>query len=713
MSAQTTSRNMQNHLSENKASHLSNLYPEELLEPNKGINIREFWSVLTRNKKLLAGITITALLLSLLISLLLPPVYRASTSIQIKRQSTTASDIILDSTNFTRQPDYRQTQIQLIQSKTLALAVMDQLDIKDKFVSKPNNGFLSSLRSQPPAPEINFLKGLTVQAINTSQLIIIHYESSDPELSKKIVDSIAETFIRSNLDRQYENTEHSQKYLQSQLDKAKSKLLISGEAVNKFARENKIISLDDNQTTSTHMLKKLADELVIAERQRIKLQNEAIQLDIAAKSPDPSMVLDTPHMRALKQKLNKNQNEYLAASKRYGKKSKTALRLQRKIEIARGNIRSEANMYKQSLDSQLQAARLNETALSKHLNTLQESGLNTQSQIHTFNNLKREVISNQTIYQGLLERIKDVGIASGVESNNIIIIDKATTPYKKYKPKVKTNLIFGALIGFLLGVAAIFIREFMDDSIKDVDELEHFTGLPMLGMIPEQKGRNNAEIAQLIITEPKSQVAEAIRSLRTALSFSTENGAPQILFFTSSEATEGKTSIALNLATAYTLAGERVLLIDADLRKPSIHSLLKLTNKEGLSKYLSGHGNLASNSQQTTIDGLETMTSGPLAPDPVKLLSGKRIEELLNQATSEYDRIIIDGPPVLGLADALILANMADGTLVTIRSETTHKASVISSLKRLNQAKAHVIGTLMNLATPHGGYSYLPYGHSE
>jgi capsular exopolysaccharide synthesis family protein len=717
MSAQITPRNMKNHpidtgSSQLDPSHLSSLYPEELLEPNKGINIREFWSVLTRNKKLLAGITLAALLLSLLISLLLPPVYRASTTIQIERQSTAASDIILESTNRRHERDYWQTQIQLIQSKTLALTVMDKLGIKEEFVSKPNTGLLSSLRSQPLAPEINFLKGLTVEPLNNSQLILIHYESSDPELSKKIVNTIAETFIHSNLERQYKNAEYTQKFLQTQLEQAKSKLISSEQAVNKFAHDNKIISLDDNQTTSTHMLKKLSDELVAAERQRIKLQNEAEQLNAAAKSPDPSMILDTPYMRVLKEKLNKSQDEYLTAKKRYGKNSKTAKRLKRKVELARGKIRSEANMYKQSLASRLKTAKSNEEALSKRLNSLQESGLDTQSQIHTFNNLKREVISNQTIYQGLLERIKDVGIASGVESDNIIVIDKATTPHKKYKPKVKTNLLFGSLIGFLLGIAAIFIREFMDDSIKDVDELEHFTQLPMLGMIPEHKGRSDTELAQQIIKEPRSQIAEAIRSLRTALSFSTENGAPQSIFFTSSEAAEGKTTIALNLATAYALAGEKVLLIDADLRKPSIHTLLKLNNREGLSNYLTGHGDLATNAQQTAIVGLKTLTSGPLPPDPVELLSGRRIQELFEQASAEFDHVIIDGPPVLGLADALILANLADGTLVTIHSETTRKASVLTSLKRLQQAKARVIGTLMNQATPHGGYAYSPYGHS-
>ncbi len=709
-----------NHLSEvgsspfesSQLNHLANIYPEELLEPNKGINLRDFWSVLTRNKKLLATITTLALLLSLAISLLMTPVYRSSTTIQIERQSTSASDVILESTNRRNQRDYWQTQIQLLQSKTLALAVMEKLNIKDKFVSKKKEGFLSTLRSQPPAPEVNFLKGLQVEPLNNSQLILIHFESDDPKLSTDIVNTIAETYIHSNIERQFKNAEYTQKFLQTQLEKAKGEVDESEAAVNKFARDNKIISLDKNETTSTLILKRLSDDLITAEHDRIKLENQATQLASAANSPDPSMVLDTPYMRSLKDKLDKSEANYVSAKNRYGKNSRTAKELKRKVELARGKIRSEAQMYQQSLNSRMKTAKLNEKALSKRLAALQEEGLTTQDHINSFRNLQREAHSSRTIYQGLLERIKDVGVASGVESNNIIVIDKASLPHKKYKPKVKTNVLFGTLVGFLLGIAALFIREFMDDSIKDADEIERITNLPMLGMIPKHKGRSDVEIAQQMITEPKSQIAEAIRSLRTALSFTTEEGAPQILFFTSSEAAEGKTTIALNLATAYALAGEKVLLIDADLRKPSIHSFLKLDNRLGLSNYLTGNADLQACTQQTAVVGLQTLTSGPLPPDPVELLSGRRVKELIEQTSQEYDRIIIDGPPVLGLADALILGNIADATLMTIHSEATRKAPVLTSLKRLKQAKAHVIGTLMNQATPHGsGYGYLPYGH--
>ncbi len=716
MSAKNTPHKIENHLSEigtsqTTASTLNKLYPEDLLEPHKGLNIREFWNVLARNKKLLTGITAAAFLLSLLLSLFMPAVYRATTTIQIERQSTAVADVIFESSKQRNERDYWQTQIQLLQSNTLALEVMDKLGIKDDFTSK--KGFLSFLRSHPPSPESNFLKGLTVEPLANSQLVMIHYESNDPELSSQIVNTLAETYIRTNLERQYSNAEYTQKFLQTQLMQAKERLTRSEKKLDQFARKHRIISLDGDQTTATHVLKKLSDELVDAERNRAQLESEATQLRSAANSPDPSMVLDTPHMRNLKKKLDTLEDEYAAAKTRYGSKSRTARRLKKKVEYARGKIRSEAELYKQTIENRLADAKKSEAALKQRLAALQEESLQAQGEIHTYNSLKREASANQSIYESLLARIKEVGIAAGIENNNVTIVDKAGIPYNKYKPKVKTNVVLGTLIGFFLAIAAIFLREFMDDSIKDADELEHITRLPMLGMIPEHKGHSSEEIALQIIKEPRSPISEAIRSLRTALSFSTQNGAPHSLFFTSSEPAEGKTSVALNLAAAYALAGEEVLLIDADLRNPSVHTLLKLDNRLGLSNYLTGSADLPGTVQQTTISGLRVLTSGPVPPDPVELLSGRRIKELIEKTKGDYDRIILDGPPVLGLADALILSNIADATLVTIYSEATRKAALLASLKRLKQAKAHVIGTLMNQVSEATGYKYLHYDQKE
>ncbi len=706
LTSQTTSSDQAT--AEHTTSHLNTLYPEELLEPNRGLNIREFWTVIVRRKKLLGLITALALLTALLLSLFMKPVYRASTTIQIERQSTAVVDVVLEPTGRRSQRDFWQTQIQLLQSRTLARSVIDKLNMESVFTSKP--GLLSFLRSAPPLPESNFLKGLTIEPLSNSQLIMIHYESSDPEQASKIVNAIADTYIQSSLERQFKAAESTQDFLQKQKDTVKVRLGESESELDTFARKYQIVELDNNQTTQTRLLEKIADEFVEAEKERIDLEGQYNQLALAAKSPDPSMVLSTPHIQSLKKNLRKLEADYAEKKRRFGSKSKSARRLNKQVEVARGKIRSEAEAYKASINSRYQASKVKEEGLSKRLSSLQRQSLDLRGKIHTYNALKREVSSNQASYKSLLDRMKEVGVAGGLDTNNISIVDKATTPHKKFKPNIKTNLLFGSLMGFLLGLAAIFLREFMDDSIKSVDEIEKITRLPMLGAIPELRGRSDAAVAQQIITEPKSQIAEAIRSLRTSLSFATQKGAPQTLFFTSSEPGEGKTTIAVNLASAYALAGEKVLVIDADLRNPSVHELLKLDNRIGLSNYLSGNNDLQGLIQNTSITNLHALISGPVPPDPVELISGSPMKDLLKDSAENYDRIIMDGAPVLGLADALILSNIADATLMVIHAEETRKGTVITSLKRLKQANGNVIGTLMNQITEIGsGYSYLHY----
>lgn len=696
-------------------AQLTSLYPATLLSPNKGLNIREFWKTLVRNKGLLALITALAFIISLLITLTMNPVYRASSTIQIESQSPKMVDVVFETTGRRPERDFWQTQIQLLQSNTIASSVMDELGIRDRFTSRP--GFLSSIRSAPPSPESNFLKGLYVEPLSNSQLVLIHFESADPELSSQIVNTLAKTYIRSNLERQFESAKFTQDFLQKQRDEAKVRMTESENALDTFAQENDIVDLDNNQTTNSHIIKKLTEELVEAEKETIQLGNELQQLAISSstsgkeqKDIDPSLFINTRAMQTLRSQLLTAQNTYEEKRRRFGGKSRSARNAKKKITATQEKIANEAANYKDSLASQLETAKRNSQTLKEKLASIRQETMAIQGNVHTYNNLKREVSSNQMIYQNLVERIKEVGVAGGMDTNNISVVDPAIIPHNKFKPKLKTNVLFGTLIGFLLGIAAIFIREFMNDAITDADELEKVTNLPMLGAIPSLKGRSNEDISQQIITEPHSIISESIRSLRTALSFSTQNGAPQILFLTSSEPEEGKTSIAMNLAAAYALAGENVLIIDGDLRNPSLDRLYKLDNREGLSSYLTGKGDLSMMTQRTATAGLNVLVSGPLPPDPVELLSGQRLNELLDSARQEFDRIIIDGPPVLGLADALILANLADGTLLTVHADKTLKNPMRAALKRLRQARSNLLGTLLNQATKIGSaYSYRRY----
>ncbi|PID47495.1 MAG: hypothetical protein CSB47_00495 [Proteobacteria bacterium] len=686
--------------------HPSTVYPEELLEPSSGLNLKEFINIVARRKWLVTVITLLTLLAVFLITLMVKPVYRATSTIQIERN---AKQIVSGNTFETVESrsdkDFHETQRQLIQSRALARRVINQLglDTKDSSLGlissiKKALGLTPDEQNSAERTEALFLENLTVQPVSNSQLVSINYDSTDPKLAADISNAISKTFVRMNLEKRFDTASYSKEFLSENIQQVRQTLEKSEQALNDYARQYGIVQDVDGESTDTHSLKKLSEELVKVERERI----EAEALYLQAKRADPNnptiiaLLSKDPTLQTMGNELVRKVAERKARIRQSSTGSnRTIRRLKREIDVLRAEISAKSATVVASLEAEVDAAKKRQKLIRQQLAELKNSAISTQGDSIRYNTLKREVESNQILYKELLQQLKQVNVAGSVGTNNISIIDKAGVPYEKYKPKLRTNLAFGLLLGLMLGMGAAFLREFTDDSLKGSDELEKLTGLPVLGLLPNIK-QSDEQIALLAHTEPRSPLAEAIRSLRTSLKFSTQYGAPRTTFITSSTPAEGKSSIALNLATAYAQVGSRVLLIDADLRNPSIHHLLKLDNLEGLTNYLAGAGDAYDVSRPCLIKHLRVITSGPIPPDPVELLSGQRMTQLLDMAANEFDYVVIDGPPVIGLADALVLSNLADATILVVQARKTRKASLQAALKRLERTSGNIIGTLLS-----------------
>ncbi len=682
----------------------NDVYPEEILEPRSGLNLREFINTLSRHKTLLVGFTVATLLLALILTLLMEPVYRASSTVQIQRNANKVVNIdMLNPLESRSDKDFYETQRQLIQSRTLARRVINQLNLENSTASE---GIVSKFKSMlglqgvdknnPSIIETVFLEGLSVTPVSNSQLIQINYESKEPQLAANITNAVTKTFVRMNLERRYDTASYSKEFLATSLNKTKKDLENSEKQLNKYAIKHGIIQSPDGEDSNSHSLKKMAEELVTAKKERIEAESAYLQSQQTAddKNATSVRILKDPYIQSLKKtiaRLEANSQEIL---KRYSPRSSRAKRIKKQIDEVRSQINIESYAIKSALKSEFSAAKQKETMIKTQLSKLKMETLELQGKSIKYNTLLREVKSNRELYKDLLGQLKKVSIAGNVDNNNISIVDKAGVPYKKFKPNFKTNLTFGLLLGLLLGMGAAFLREFMDDSVKNPNELERVTGLPVLGMLPALKSLSPRSIALQTYHEPKSPLAEAIRSLRTSLRFSTREGAPKSTFITSSAAGEGKSSIALNLATAYAQGGHKVLIIDADLRNPSLHKLFKLENYQGLTNYLAGGGSSSEISHLTMIKNLYAVTSGPIPPDPVELLSGKRMGTLLSNASADFDYVIIDGPPVLGLADALVISGLCDATVLAVEAGKTRKVTLMKSLKRLERAHSNIVGLL-------------------
>ena len=340
-------------------------------------------------------------------------------------------------------------------------------------------------------------------------------------------------------------------------------------------------------------------------------------------------------------------------------------------------------------------------------NALKGGVLDLRARSVQYNILQREVDTSRTLYDGLLQRYKEVGVAGNITANNVSIIDPADAPSRPSEPRLAINLLLAAILGIGLGIVTAFLLEALDETMATPEDAERKLGLPVLGVAPlVGAGQTPTEA----LADLRSPFSEAYYSLRTALQFSTPNGAPGLLVVTSSRPGEGKSTTAYAIALNLARIGKQVLLIDGDLRNPSLHRILGAANDAGISNLLSGSATLGEVVRQTTQDNLSFVPCGPLPPNPAELWGGDRLRQLLAEARKHYDHVIIDGPPVLGFADAPLLAAAVEGTLFVIESRGTRRGQARGALRRLLIGDSRIIGTIMtkfNAQTAnYGGYEY-------
>ena len=453
-------------------SQHGDFFPEELLNDSRSLDLKEFLNVISRYKKLIISIALLTMLLALLLTLLMKPIYRAHATIKVERYAANPSVQILNAETSRSDRDFFETQVQLLQTKTLANRVITGLGLNEK---QDTSGFVYNLkklfkaestdpsrsRSFNDAEEI-FLKNLIVKPINNSQLLSISYDSTSPELASDIANSIANTFVQQNLERRFDAATSYKKYISENIEVTKKSLDDAEQRLNDYAKTNNIVQDADGQSTSSYTLKKQAEELVLAEKERIEAE-AAYSSYLNNPEDTPSSINDDPYILSLKKAASRLETKYQSYKNRT---TRTPRRLRKQIDEVLAQIDTETETLKSSFRNRLLESQQKEKVLRAQLAKLREGALNVQSKNNSFTRLQREVEINQLAYNQQLEQLMAVNIASNVSTNNISIIDAATTPTKKFKPSLKTNLAFGLLLGTLLGLGIAFIREFIDDSIK-------------------------------------------------------------------------------------------------------------------------------------------------------------------------------------------------------------------------------------------------------
>lgn len=693
----------------------------------------EYLRIARRWKFVIAGAILGFFLLGLVVTLLMTPKYTAVTQIEIARESNKIVNLQgVEQEASDADQEFYQTQYGLLRSRALAEQVASKLrlsedpeffrmfgiDPADHGVQVGPGGRFTpvdrALRVRL-AGEI-LLKNLGISPTRLSRLVDISMTTPSAELSARIANTWAENFIQATLERRYQATSYARNFLESRLEQLRRRLEDSERQLVAYASQQRIISIpsagggNDSRAERSIIAESLASlnaELGSATADRVKAQARYDQL--RSRGGDSSEALANGAINVMRAKRAEASAEYQKLATQFEPGYPPMQALQSQIAQLDRSIAREESRVSGSLGSEFRGAVEREQALASRVEGLKGNLLDLRRRSIQYNIYQREVDTNRALYDGLLQRYKEIGITGGVGVNNISVVDTATKPDRRSSPRLLLNIFLSLVLGSIVGVGLALLFEHTDESIMDPSDVRQRLGLPLLGTVPRAQ---NGEPAAILL-DRKSDLFDAYLAVQANLKFATEHGLPRTLSVTSTRPAEGKSTTALSLATTLARSGRRVVLVDGDMRSPSVHQLLGRNPDKGLSNYLAGDNAL----DELLIDagqyGFVAMTAGPLPPNAAELLTSDRLSALLARLLEKFDHVVIDSPPVMGLADAPLIGNRVEAVVYVVESHGIRRGLVRAAVERLADAGARVIGTVLTKFDPrhaHVGYGY-EYGY--
>jgi len=719
--------------------------------PIREHSISDYWRILQKRKWSVIVSVIVVLITAGLVNIRMTPIYEAETRILISPQ--VSSPLNFKDNNTTQATDDQQrdidTKVKILQSDTLAELVIHRLnlDANPDFAGAAQTQSSGGITvSESPAREAarqeqlirKFQGNLRVQQVPDTSLVEIRYSDPNPSLAANITNTIAATFIEQNVKSRYDSTMQAADWLSKQLADLQIKMESSQAKLVEYQKQHNIVGVDDKQNLTTEKLDELNKELIGAQADRI--QKESLYQVATTGNPDTiSAVLQDPILTSLRQRQTELQAQYALLSTEFGpgypKVVETKNQLAQIDQDYREQVQNSVNRIKNDYqaavnrEQMLQAALVEQTGVADQLN---ENAIE-------YKVLKQEADSNRQLYDGLLQQLKQASLAAGLDSSNIRVVDRARVPLHPARPNIPRNLEFALLVGLVIGIALAFGLDALDTTVRTPDQAESVSGLPILGVIPLQpmfdepltisaKAHLPKKIPRYstrpwpLITylDPQSEIAEAYRALRTSVLLSSVTHPPCSILVTSSVPQDGKTMTCVNLSIVLAQQGKRVLLLDADMRRPTVHRVFGLSGQLGLSNILTGGADMNDAIQATVQPNLFVIGAGPAPPHPSELLSSSLMLDLLRKWRNDYDHIIVDSPPVISVTDPVLLSVQMDAVLLVVRSGQTTATHVRRTRDLLQSVKANLLGIVVNaadLTSPdyyyYYGSKYRYYTHKE
>lgn len=717
--------------------------PPRYLEEESDVNLAQYWSLVVRGRKIIAACIAIAVVVAIVVSLMSRPLYMARTTLKVDPQRATAFDVGTSANLYVRDPGFLPTEIQLIGSREMAARVVQKLNLTDHpaFTGARKSGFLSSLavwrEAEPPKvnPDSLALRiqgGVRATPVKGTNLVEITFVADSPTLAADIANGVAAAYVEWNLESKFEVLGQASQFLAAQIEQLKSEIDQKAEQLSNYSDQKDIISLDSGSNVTLQKLEALNRDYAAAVGDRVA--KEARYHETMTASPEA--IADSTSGGAiseLRSEVSKLEREYAEKLNLYKPEWPAMQQLKTQIDKGKQHLREaigrEVHKAREIARSDYLTALRREQNLKAELSGQKGEAMTLNRNAVEYTNLSVEIQTKRELLDVLLQRQAETNVQGSLQGesvSSIRVVDKALPPGAPFKPNYRSNMLAALALGFGAGMLIVFMQEYLDRSLKSPEQVDRYLHLPALGVIPAStsasrgygyygyfsKGKAKkatapepgTEIELLPHKSRRSTIAEAYRAFRTSLLLSQAGGVRSVVI-TSCLPSEGKTSTAMNLATVLSQLGRSVLLIDADLHKPRLHEVFRVSNRKGLVSVLAENEDPTKIITQTQVQGVYLMPAGPSTPNPSGLLASKSMARFLEIAREKFNHVIIDTPPISPISDALILGHQTDGIVLCVKAGTTPRDLVARVRDDVYRSNVRILGVLLNnLQVDESGY---------
>ncbi len=673
------------------------------------------------------------------------PIYEAKVLIEVNPEPSDALNLrgLIQFGGMESSETYRATQFKVLQSRTLAERVIQDLQLyrNPEFIRRRN--FFGLIESEPKAPAApdrrtpdpsseayirsvqHLLDSLEARPVLHTSLVEVSIVAEDPKLAARVANQVASDYIDQNLRARWDETTKASEWLSDELVGLKGKLEESEDALQSYAQANSILLITGKENLGTVRLEQLQAEYTKAQTERF--QKESLyKLVQAGKAEELPGVISDKVIQELETRLSDARREYAKLNTTMRPEYPKVAQIRNQIDSLEASLEDHKKLVSQDIVADYKAALAREMSLAQALDQQTKVVNEIATRSIQYNILKREADTNRQLYEGLLQRLKESKVSAGLKASNIRVVDPAQVPRSPVKPRLLMNLAMGLVLGLVLGIGLAFFQEYMDNTLKTPDDIEKILRLPSLGVLPafslDGNGKaTNDKLAAVghdkgllgtpaIQTDPA--IVEAFRFLRTSVLLSAEP-VPKVILVTSAFPGEGKTTVSVNLGATLASLGSRVLIVDCDMRRPACHRAAGVENKPGFVPCLTGHAELSEAILPVPgVPNLSVIPCGPIPPNPAEILSSPLAGKSLKKLCSEFEYVLVDSPPLLSVADARILSTVTDAVVLVTRAFKTPSGAVRRAQALLYGAGARILGVALNnvdLSKDGGSFGYYSY----